>query len=226
MLELERVSKFFRAGAEQIRAVDGLTLTVEPGELVGILGPSASGKTTLLMLAAGMLRPDAGAVRFEGRDLAAADKRELLRYRRASLGFVRQRFELVAGMSAAENVALPLLLRGIANREARARALGALDDVGLCKRAASMPEQLSGGEQQRVALARALVGMPKLVLADEPTGNLDSATGQAVVERLSELARERRTAVVLVTHDARLARFVDRQVLLRDGRIDEQQSGD
>lgn len=221
MLELREVCKCFRVGGEEIRAADGLRLRVEPGELLGVLGPSGSGKTTLLLLAAGMVRPDSGEVRFQGRDLGAMSKRELLQYRRAHLGFVQQTFNLVPGMSARENVALPLLLGRCSQREARRRALGALDAVGLADHVARMPEQLSGGEQQRVAIARALIAMPELVLADEPTGNLDSATGEAILERLSALARERGAAVVLVTHDERLTRFMDRRFLMRDGRLSE-----
>jgi putative ABC transport system ATP-binding protein len=194
-------------------------MSVDAQEFVAIFGPSGSGKTTLLLLAAGLLRADSGSVRFEGSDLGALAKREVLSYRRTRLGFVFQGFNLTAGLSAVENVAIPLLLRSVSHREARARALAALDDVGLMRRASHTPDELSGGEQQRVAIARALVGEPKLILADEPTGNLDSETGDAVLELLSALPRERGAAAVLVTHDARVAHYADRVLGMRDGRL-------
>jgi putative ABC transport system ATP-binding protein len=175
----------------------------------------------LLLLAAGLLRADSGSVRFEGRDLGALAKREVLEYRRTRLGFVFQHFNLVAGMTAEENVAMPLLLRGVGHREARRRAVAGLDDVGIAGRAGHTPAQLSGGEQQRVAIARALVGDPKLILADEPTGNLDTETGDQVLDLLSALPRERGAAAVLVTHDARVARYADRVVGMRDGKLTE-----
>ena len=174
MLELEKARKYYSSPAGDVHAVDDLSITVRPGELVAIFGPSGSGKTTLLLLAAGLLRADSGSVRFEGKDLGTLPKREVLEYRRTKLGFVFQNFNLVPGLSAEENVAMPLLLRGVHRHEADERALAALDDVGLLHRAGHSSAQLSGGEQQRVSIARALVGEPKLVLADEPTGNLDS----------------------------------------------------
>jgi putative ABC transport system ATP-binding protein len=219
MLELEHVRKFYTSPGEQIHAVDDVSMTIDAQEFVAIFGPSGSGKTTLLLLAAGLLRADSGSVRFEGSDLGALAKREVLSYRRTKLGFVFQGFNLTAGLSAVENVAIPLLLRSVSHREARARALAALDDVGLIRRASHTPDELSGGEQQRVAIARALVGEPKLILADEPTGNLDSETGDAVLDLLSALPRERGAAAVLVTHDARVAHYADRVLGMRDGRL-------
>jgi|HubBroStandDraft_2_1064218.scaffolds.fasta_scaffold02668_7 putative ABC transport system ATP-binding protein len=219
MLELEHVRKFYTSPGEQIHAVDDVSMTIDAQEFVAIFGPSGSGKTTLLLLAAGLLRADSGSVRFEGSDLGALAKREVLSYRRTKLGFVFQGFNLTAGLSAVENVAIPLLLRSVSHREARARALAALDDVGLIRRASRTPDELSGGEQQRVAIARALVGEPKLILADEPTGNLDSETGDAVLDLLSALPRERGAAAVLVTHDARVAHYADRVLGMRDGRL-------
>ena len=164
-------------------------MSVNGGELVAIFGPSGSGKSTLLLLAAGLLRADAGSVRFEGSDLGALSKREVLTYRRMKLGFVFQGFNLVAGLTAEENVAMPLLLRRIDHREARRRARGRARRCGAAHRAGHTPAMLSGGEQQRVAIARALVGEPKLILADEPTGNLDTETGDAVLDLLSALPR-------------------------------------
>ncbi len=221
MLELEHVRKYYESPGEVVHAVDDLSIGVGAREFVAVFGPSGSGKTTLLLLAAGLLRADSGSVRFEGRDLGALSKREVLAYRRTQLGFIFQSFNLTAGLSAEENVAVPLLLRGVHHREAHRRALAALDDVGLKGRAGRLSAQLSGGEQQRVAIARALVGEPKLILADEPTGNLDSENSDAVLGLLSGLPRERGAAAILVTHDARLARYADRVVGMRDGRLTE-----
>jgi putative ABC transport system ATP-binding protein len=221
MLELERARKYYASTGETIHAVDEVSMSVAAGEFVAIFGPSGSGKTTLLLLAAGLLRTDSGSVRFEGRDLAALSRGEALAYRRTKLGFVFQDFNLAAGLTAEENAALPLLLRGARHREAHERALRALEDVGLARRRTHTPDRLSGGEQQRLAIARALVGEPKLILADEPTGNLDSATGNAVLELLSALPREHGAAVVLVSHDARAARVADRVLGMRDGRLAE-----
>jgi putative ABC transport system ATP-binding protein len=234
MLELEHAQKYYPGTSEAahggqaeasvgelVHAVEDVTMTVSAGEFVALFGPSGSGKTTLLLLAAGLLRADSGSVRFDGADLGSLSKRELLTFRRAKLGFVFQGFNLTAGMSAEENVTIPLLLRGMSHREARQRALRALEDVGLKRRASRTPAELSGGEQQRVAIARALVGEPRLILADEPTGNLDTETGDVVLELLSELPRERGVAALLVTHDARVAPYANRVLGMRDGRLTE-----
>jgi putative ABC transport system ATP-binding protein len=219
MLELERARKYYSTPAGEIRAVDDVSLAIQPGEVVALFGPSGSGKTTLLLLAAGLLRCDSGKVCFEERDLRALSKREVLEYRRTKLGFVFQNFNLVPGLSAEENVALPLLLRGVHHREARERALSALESVGLSGRVTHPPAKLSGGEQQRTSIARALVGEPKLILADEPTGNLDSETGDAVLDLLNALPREHGTSMILVTHDARVAHYADRILAMRDGKL-------
>ena len=181
MLELESARKYYSTPAGEIRAVDDVSIAIHRGELVALFGPSGSGKTTLLLLAAGLLRCDSGAVCFEGRNLGTLSKQDVLEYRRTKLGFIFQNFNLVPGMDAEENVMLPLFLRGVRHREAGRRALAALESVGLRGRAAHPPAKLSGGEQQRVSIARALVGEPKLILADEPTGNLDSETGDVVL---------------------------------------------
>jgi putative ABC transport system ATP-binding protein len=219
MLELERTRKYYSGPVGRVRAVDEVCLTVRSGELVAIFGPSGSGKTTLLLLAAGLLQADAGRVLVDGVDLGALSKQEVLAYRRMKLGLVFQNFNLVPGMSAEENVELPLLLRGTHHREAHDRALLALEEVGMVGRAGHAPAQLSGGEQQRVSIARALVGSPRLVLADEPTGNLDSETGDAILTLLRRLPRERAAAMVVVTHDARVAGRADRVLEMRDGRV-------
>jgi putative ABC transport system ATP-binding protein len=219
MLELEHAHKDYASPGGAIHAVDDVSMSVRGRELVAIFGPSGSGKTTLLLLAAGLLLADAGSVRFEGRDLTTLPKREILAYRRTKLGFIFQGFNLAAGLTAEENVAMPLLLRGVHHRQARERALATLDDIGLRHRAEHMPAQLSGGEQQRVAIGRALVGEPKLILADEPTGNLDTETGDTVLELLSVLPRERGAATILVTHDARVATYADLVLGMRDGQL-------
>jgi putative ABC transport system ATP-binding protein len=221
LLELDRVRKLYASPGETIHAVWDASMEVRERELIALLGPSGSGKTTLLLLAAGLLRADGGSVRFEGRDLGTFTKREALAYRRAKLGFVFQHFNLTAGLTAQENVAVPLLLRGVDHGEAQRRARGALEEVGLERRREHTPERLSGGEQQRVAIARALVGEPRLILADEATGNLDTETGDAVLELLAALPRERGAAVILVTHDARATRHAGRVFAMRDGRLSQ-----
>jgi putative ABC transport system ATP-binding protein len=219
MLELRSARKYYSTDAGDIRAVDDISLAIHAGQLVALFGPSGSGKTTLLLLAAGLLRCDSGEVRFEHRNLGTLSKRDVLEYRRTKLGFIFQNFNLVPGMDAEENVMLPLLLRSVPHQEASKRALVALDDVGLLARAGHPPAKLSGGEQQRVSIARAVVGEPKLILADEPTGNLDTETGDAVLDLLSSLPRARNVAMILVTHDARVARYADRVLAMRDGKL-------
>jgi putative ABC transport system ATP-binding protein len=221
MLELQDVSKRYVSPGEEIRAVDRVSVQVNAGDFVAIFGPSGSGKSTLLSLAGGLLSPDAGAVRFEGRDLAQLRKRDVLAYRRTKIGLVFQGFNLVSGLTAEENVALPLLLRQTRHHEAHERAREALEDVGMLHRATHSASELSGGEQQRVAVARALVGQPKLVLADEPTGNLDSEAGDAVLKLLSQLTRKHGVATILATHDAQAAHYADRKMQMRDGRLTE-----
>jgi putative ABC transport system ATP-binding protein len=223
MLELEHVHKSYSSPGERIRAVDDVNMNVEAKEFVAIFGPSGSGKSTLLSLAAGLIRADSGTVRFEGVDIESLSKRETLDYRRTQLGLVSQGFNLTAGLDAQENVAIPLLLKRVERSEARARALRALEEVGLSRRAHHTPDRLSGGEQQRVAIARALVGEPKMILADEPTGNLDSGTGNEVLELMSAVLREHKSAAVVVTHDLSVAGFADRVLEMQDGRLGERE---
>ena len=221
MLELEHVHKFHTSAGEKIHAVDDVSMTVVANELVAIFGPSGSGKSTLLAVVAGLMKADSGSVRFEGTDVGALDKRRTLAYRRTKLGIVFQSFKLQAGLTAEENVAIPLLLRSVDRGVARSRAREALGEVGLSQRGKHFPDRLSGGEQQRVAIARALVGKPRLILADEPTGNLDSATGTNVLALMSFMAREHRAAAIVATHDPSVAAFADRTLGMHDGRLGE-----
>jgi putative ABC transport system ATP-binding protein len=197
-----------------------VSLRIDPGEFVAVVGPSGSGKSTLMHLLGLLDRPTSGSLRVGGRDVADLSEPELARLRNATIGFVFQSFQLLARTSAVDNVALPLVYRGVARRERRRLAAQALQAVGLGHRLDHRPAQLSGGEQQRVAVARALVGDPHLLLADEPTGNLDSRTGTEVMALLESLNAERGVAVVLVTHDLSIADRARRQVHMRDGRIE------
>ena len=219
LLELQGVVKHYRRGAEDVVALDGVDLAVGAGEAVALVGPSGSGKSTLLHLAGGLDVPDAGTVRVDGRDLADLGVAGRARLRRREIGFVFQFFHLLPSLTVAENVELPLLLDGRRGRAARAVVAGALDRVGVGHRADHLPGELSGGELQRAAIARALVGEPRLLLADEPTGNLDSATGRAVLDMLSTLVREAGTSLVMVTHDEAAAARTGRLVRLLDGHL-------
>jgi putative ABC transport system ATP-binding protein len=222
VLELHAVRKHFAGlDGETIRAVDGVSLSVDRGQLVAIYGPSGSGKSTLLFLAAGITAPDDGTVRFDGRDLATLSRREAARHRRHELGFVFQSSRLVPGLSAIDNAALKLIGDGTNRAEARRRVAPLLDRLGLARRTDHRATQLSRGERHRVALARALSNEPRLVLADEPTGSLDSRGSRDVLELLAEVCRERRVGVLLATHDPAGADVADRVHGLRDGRLGE-----
>jgi putative ABC transport system ATP-binding protein len=220
IIEAKGLEKRYLSGGRQLTVLHGVDLAVEARDFVAIVGPSGSGKTTLLGLLAGLDRPSAGTVRLDGVDLAALDEDGRARLRAEKVGFVFQTFHLLPTLTALENVLVPLELRGEANgRRARERALALLDRVGLGDRIDHYPTQLSGGEQQRVALARAFVNEPRILFADEPTGNLDAETGASVIELLFELNRESTTTVVLVTHDMGLAGRAHRVVRLAGGRI-------
>jgi putative ABC transport system ATP-binding protein len=219
MLELDSVVKTYCAGGELLRAVDGVSLRVASGEMVAVQGPSGSGKTTLLTLIAALLRPDEGMIRFDGRELSKLSEQEVSDYLMQDVGFIYQNYRLMPRVSNIENAALKLLLGGVGPREAHERALPLLQRLGLGERLTHTPEQLSGGERQRVAIARALAGAPRLILADEPTGNLDSARSIETIELLRELSHEQGAAVVLVTHDAEAAAMADRRYVLRDGSL-------
>jgi putative ABC transport system ATP-binding protein len=221
LYELRRATKLFRRGEATIRALDGVDLTIELGELVALEGPSGSGKTTLLQLLGGLDRASDGEVRFEERDLATLPDRELSELRLRAFGFVFQQFNLIPTLTAVENVEAKLAPLGVGRDELRARASALLAEVGLADRATHLPPQLSGGEQQRVAIARALVAEPRVVLADEPTGNLDSTTGAEIVDLLAGLAAERGTTVIVATHNPDLAARAPRRLAMRDGRVVE-----
>jgi putative ABC transport system ATP-binding protein len=217
MIRIRDVVMRLPSGGRPLTILDGITLDVGAGEVCAITGPSGSGKSTLLGLVAGLDRPSSGSIAVAGVEITRLDEDALARFRRGTLGYVFQSYHLIPTLTAVENVAVPLEITGAPNALGRARAL--LDDVGLGDRAHHYPVQLSGGEQQRVALARAVALDPGLLLADEPTGNLDSATGAQIIELLLALKRRRGSTLVLVTHDQALTRHADRVVTLRDGRI-------
>ncbi|MFI1095562.1 ABC transporter ATP-binding protein [Streptomyces sp. NPDC020917] len=217
-LELRGVSKTYGEGEAAVRALDEVDLTVDAGQLVAVMGPSGSGKSTLLTIAGSLEEPSSGEVFIEGTPLSGLGRNDRARLRRRHIGYVFQDFNLLAGLTAVENITMPLELDGVRTRQARAAGLRALEELGLADRADSFPDELSGGQRQRVALARALVGERRLLLADEPTGALDSHSGEGVM-RLIRSACRSGAAAVLVTHDAQLASWADRVVFVRDGRV-------
>ena len=217
MIELRGVSKTVSSGAGSLTILHPLDLTIDSGRVVAITGPSGSGKSTLLGLLAGLDAPTSGRVILDGVDITALDEDSLARLRGTRIGFVFQFFHLLPSLTALENVSVPMEIAGVP--KATARAKGLLDEVGLAERGHHYPSQLSGGEQQRVAIARALANNPPILLADEPTGNLDSATGRSVIDLLLGVNRTRKTTLVLVTHDPELAAVADVAIALRDGRV-------
>jgi putative ABC transport system ATP-binding protein len=219
MLTLEQVVRRYRVGDDVVAAVDGVSLSIAGGEMVALYGPSGSGKTTLLQLAAALLAPDEGRVVFDGRDLATLSGNEADDFRRLDVGFVFQDYDLWRGVSAQENAALKLLADPISWKAARDRAALWLRRVGLGHKLNEVPERLSGGERQRVAIAAALANEPRLILADEPTGSLDSRRGAEILALLHAIAHERDAAVLLVTHDPQAAEIADRVHTLRDGKL-------
>jgi putative ABC transport system ATP-binding protein len=218
ILDVRQVSKTYGSGPAEVHALVEVDLAVDRGELVAIMGPSGSGKSTLLTIAGTLEDPTSGELTVAGNAVSAMSRNERARLRRRTIGYVFQEFNLLAGLTAAENVALPLELDGTPARRARRAALATLDDLGLGERAESYPDDLSGGERQRVAIARAVVGDRRLLLADEPTGALDTVNGEGVM-RLLRAACHRGVAGVVVTHEAQLAAWADRVVFLRDGRV-------
>ena len=220
-LELRQVSKIYGQGPTEVQAIIDVSLSVDSGELVAVMGPSGSGKSTLLTIAGSLEDPTTGQVLIDGASLSKMSRNDKARLRRRSVGYVFQDFNLLAGLTAVENVSLPLELDGVSARKARTAGLAALDQLGLGEQASRFPDELSGGERQRVAIARAVVGDRHLLLADEPSGALDSVSGEAVM-RLVVAACRRGMAAMVVTHDAQLASWADRVVFLRDGRVVDQ----
>jgi putative ABC transport system ATP-binding protein len=222
LLEIRDVSKSYGEGGAWVNALQEVSLSVDQGEMVAVMGPSGSGKTTLLTISGTLEEPSHGEVRLDGQSVGAMSRGAKARLRRRTIGYVFQEFNLLPGLTAAENVALPLELDGTSARKARGVALRSLDRIGLSGRAGQYPDQLSGGERQRVAIARAMVGERKLLLADEPSGALDSVNAEAVMEMLHEACKKAGMAAVVVTHDAHLASWADRVMFLRDGRVTDQ----
>jgi putative ABC transport system ATP-binding protein len=216
-LQAERLHKEYRQGQKALEVLRGIDLTVRRGEFVAVMGPSGSGKSTLLNVLGGLDRPTSGTIRVENREITAMDQDALCRYRRERVGFIFQSFQLLATMSALENVAFPMVFSGVPPRERKVRAEKLLAEVGLADRSHHKPSELSGGEQQRVAIARALANSPDILLADEPTGNLDSTTGIEVMNLLKRLHQDGRTLIV-VTHDDHIARYAQHVLRMLDGR--------
>jgi putative ABC transport system ATP-binding protein len=220
-LELRAISKSYGVGATEVLALEDVTLAVERGSLVAVMGPSGSGKSTLLTIAGSLEEPTSGDVLIDGASLSTMSRNDKARLRRRTIGYVFQDFNLLAGLTAVENVALPLELDGQSAKKARSAGLAALEELGLADRATHFPDELSGGERQRAAIARAVVGDRRLLLADEPSGALDSTNGDSVM-RMILTACKQGVAAVVVTHDAQLASWADRVVFLRDGRVVDQ----
>ena len=225
MLELRQVSKSYGQGAAEVHALREVSLTAGEGAMVAVMGPSGSGKSTLLTIAGTLEEPTTGEVLIAGQAVRQLSRNAKARLRRRVIGYVFQDFNLLPGLTAAENVSLPLELDGVSARKARVPGLRGLERLGLGGRAAHYPDQLSGGERQRVAIARAMVGDRQLLLADEPSGALDSANGEAVMRLLLDACKEGGMTAVIVTHDAQLASWADRVVFLRDGRVTDQTAG-
>ena len=219
MYKLTGVTKQYQKGRSTVNALAGVDLVIEDGEWLAIQGPTGHGKTTLLQMLGGLDRPTSGIVDFDGQDLAALRESQVTKVRAASIGFIFQTFNLIPTLSAQENVEAALVPLGVGAKERRARALAALESVGLGDRARHLPSELSGGQQQRVAIARALVKEPKVLLADEPTGNLDEGTRDEIISLLEKLWREHGLTLVLVTHDSSVARRAQRVGVMRNGRL-------
>lgn len=218
LITISNIYKIYNKGENEVRALDGVSLSIDPGEFVAIVGQSGSGKSTLMNILGCLDTPTSGEYRLGGQDVAGLDERKLTQIRNREIGFVFQGFNLIPGLDALENVELPLVYRGMPKEERRRLARSALDEVGLSGRLRHKPAQMSGGQQQRVAIARAIAAKPPIILADEPTGNLDSKSGEAVMHILNELNAEGKT-VVLITHDDKIAKAAGRTLKIQDGRI-------
>jgi putative ABC transport system ATP-binding protein len=226
LIELDNVQKIYDTGEVKVPALRGVSLTVISREFVSIMGASGSGKSTLMNIVGCLDRPTSGTYRFEGKDVTRLNRKQLAHIRNRKLGFVFQGFNLLKRHTAIENVGLPLLYAGLTPRQRHLRALEMLDLVGLSERAHHLPNQLSGGQQQRVAIARALVNQPQIILADEPTGNLDSHTGEEILHEFQRINRETGQTIVMVTHDSHIAGYAFRQVTVKDGLIESDVSND
>jgi len=220
LVELRNVSKIYQLGGEEIRALDDVSLDIDPGEFISIIGPSGSGKSTLMHILGCLDSPSKGTIKLDGTMIQDATARQLATIRNRKIGFVFQFFNLLPKLTVLQNVELPMIYSGVGGRERRDRAMASLDAVGMANRAKHRPSQLSGGQQQRAAIARALVNNPRIVFADEPTGNLDSHTGEAILALFRKLSTEGRT-IVLVTHDPEIAAVTPRRIEIRDGKIAE-----
>lgn len=220
LLELRNISKIYHLGGEEIKALDDVTLDIESGEFCSIIGPSGSGKSTLMHILGCLDSPSRGSIRLDGIEVAKASARELAQVRNRKIGFVFQFFNLLPKLNVVQNVELPMIYAGMGSRERRERSLKALELVGLSNRLKNRPNQLSGGQQQRVAIARALVNDPKIIFADEPTGNLDTHTGEVILALFRRLSEEGRT-VILVTHNPEIAAVTPRRIEIRNGKIAE-----
>ena len=219
LIQMEGLSREFHMGREVVRALDGVSLSLEEGGFVTVMGPSGSGKSTLLYLLGGLDRPTAGGIRVRGQEITALDENGLAAYRQREVGFVFQSFNLIATMTALENVAFPMLFARVSPSRRHERARHLLETVGLSDRTDHRPTELSGGQQQRVAIARAMANDPAIILADEPTGNLDSRTGAEVMAALARLNEEEGRTIVAVSHDATVASYASQRIHLLDGRI-------
>ncbi|HEU0010409.1 MAG TPA: ABC transporter ATP-binding protein [Verrucomicrobiae bacterium] len=218
LVELRNVSKIYHLGGEEIRALDEVSLDIDSGEFISIIGPSGSGKSTLMHILGCLDTPTRGTLKLDGLEIQAASVKQLASLRNTKIGFVFQFFNLLPKLTVLQNVELPMIYSGVSGRQRRDRAMAALQLVDMENRAKHRPMQLSGGQQQRAAIARALVNSPKIVFADEPTGNLDSHTGEAILELFSKLSAEGRT-IALVTHDPEIAARTPRRIEIRDGKI-------
>ncbi|MGE3310203.1 MAG: ABC transporter ATP-binding protein [Limisphaerales bacterium] len=218
LLELRDITKVYQLGGEEIRALDGVSLDIDGGEFISIIGPSGSGKSTLMHILGCLDSPSTGTIRLDGTEIQDASPKELAQIRNRKIGFVFQFFNLLPKLNVLQNVELPMIYAGMTSRERYDRGMAALKTVGLENRSKHRPSQLSGGQQQRVAIARALVNDPRLIFADEPTGNLDSHTGEMILETFRSLHREGRT-IIIVTHDPEIAALTPRRIEIRDGRI-------
>lgn len=225
LVQARGVVKSFGEGETRIPVLKGVDLNVAHGEVLLLVGPSGSGKTTLLSVIAGILESDEGEVRILGESILELSASEKTKFRRDHLGFIFQQYHLLPTLTAVENAAVPLLIRGVAKHEALAQAEKILGSMGMGERLAALPTRLSGGEQQRVAIARALVSDPQLLLCDEPTANLDGETGHRIVQQLHDIGKQRDRGVIIVTHDTRIFEFGDRIVHMEDGRVDQIQEG-